>query len=71
MLRKLLKYDFRSSFSIMGIFYLVMAGAFLLGLLFKQLKVQQLLGGMAAVLMIAGISVIFAEIGRASCRERG
>ena len=68
MLRKLLKYDFRSSFSIMGIFYLVMAGAFLLGLLFKQLKVQQLLGGMAAVLMIAGISVIFAALAIAVVR---
>ena len=45
MLKKLLKYDFRSGFTVMGIFYLVMALSFLLGLLFKQLKVQQLLGG--------------------------
>ncbi len=62
MLKKLLKYDFRSGFTVMGIFYLVMALSFLLGLLFKQLKVQQLLGGMAAVLLIAGISVIFAAM---------
>ena len=68
MLKKLLKYDFRSGFTVMGIFYLVMALSFLLGLLFKQLKVQQLLGGMAAVLLIAGISVIFAAMAIAVVR---
>ena len=62
MLRKLLKYDLRAGFGILGLLYAGLAGLFLFGLLFKALEVQQLMMSMVVAMVLVGIAMIILAI---------
>ncbi len=62
MLRKLLKYDLRAGFGILGLLYVGLAGLFLFGLLFKTLDVQQLMMSMVVAMALVGIAMIILAI---------
>ena len=62
MLRKLLKYDLKSSFGVMGLLYIGLVLFYALGLLFREIGVAQMATSMMIVLILLGVAMIIIAI---------
>ena len=62
MLRKLLKYDVKSGFGVMGLLYIGVILFYCLGLLFKALDVSQMTISMVFALVLTGVAMIIMAI---------